>query len=100
MDDQPDAPTPLEKLDAAVQEFVNSQVDQPTLVANAVVVWEQVRYDEDGDAERCISYAVPTVNFTLSGTLGLLEGVREYVRRDILGARPADSNGFNPVDDD
>lgn len=83
---------PLDDLQAAVQAFVNKQVETPTLVDNALVVWEEVSYDEDGITQRRIRYCVPTDNFSLSGTLGLLEAASEYVRRDILGERGADDD--------
>jgi hypothetical protein len=82
--------TPLEVLNAAVTAFANELADQPVLVDVAVVLWEQVSYDEDGDVGRRIRYAVPTDNFSLSSGLGLIEAGGEYVRRDILGARRED----------
>ena len=83
---EPPALEPLEALREAVQAFVNTQVDQPTLVDNALVVWEEVSFGvQDGLTQRRMRYCVPTENFTLSGTLGLLEGAGTYVRRDILG---------------
>lgn len=82
-----DEQTPLDRLNAAVAEFANETAGKPVLVDVALLVWEQVSYDEDGDVGRAIRYAVPTDNFSLSGGLGLLEASREYVRRDILGVR-------------
>ena len=82
-----DETQPIERLNAAVAEFANATAGKPVLVDVALVVWEQVTYDEDGDIGRCIKYAVPTDNFSLSSGLGLLEASREYVRRDILGDR-------------
>lgn len=85
--DQPDEqqPTPLEVLNAAVATFANQLGGRPVLVDVAVVLWEQVSYDDDGDVGRRIRYAVPTDNFSLSSGLGLIEAGGEYVRRDILG---------------
>lgn len=76
--------TSLEVLAAAVQSFANELTDGPELIDNAVVVWESVSYGDEGEVQRCIRYAVPTNNFTMSGTLGLLEAGHHYVRRDIL----------------
>lgn len=87
-----DTEHPLDKLKAAVQEFVNSQVEDPVLVDVAVVVWEEVGFDGEGNTQRRIRYAVPTDSFSMSGTLGLLEASREYVRRDILGTRCCDDD--------
>lgn len=83
-----DEPTPLDLLAAAVQAFVNTQVDSPTLVDNALVAWEEVSYDADGGTMRRMRYAVPTDNFSMSGTLGLLEAAGTYIRRDLLEAEP------------
>lgn len=77
-------PDPLDDLNAAVQTFANHVADGPELVDHAIVVWEAASYDDDGNVQRCIRYAVPTDNFTLSGTLGLLEAGNFYVRRDML----------------
>lgn len=79
MDEQP-----IQPLAEAVQAFANEVAEAPELVDNAIVVWESVSYNEDGDVQRCIRYAVPTENFTMSGTLGLLEAGAFYVRRDML----------------
>lgn len=84
--------TPLERLNAAVAEFANHIAEKAVLVDVALLVWEQVSYDEDGDVGRAIRYAVPTDNFSLSSGLGLLEASREYVRRDILGERGGDDD--------
>lgn len=75
---------PLDALRQAVQDFANTRADQPAVVDNALVIWEQVSYDGDGTVMRCIRYAVPTDNFTVSGTLGLLQAAGVYVRRDVL----------------
>lgn len=82
-----DETPPIERLNAAVTEFANATSEGPVLVDVALVIWEQVTYDEDGDVTRRIQYAVPTDNFSLSGGLGLIEVASEYVRRDILGDR-------------
>ena len=76
--------TPLEALAAAIQGLANDVADGPELVDNAVVVWESVSFDEDGLTQRCIRYAVPSENFTMSGTLGLLEAGKFYIRRDVF----------------
>ena len=78
--------SPLVSLAGAIQTFANAIADEPpVLVGGALVLWEQVRYDEDGDVCRSIRYAVPTDSSTLTGSLGLLEAAGEYLRRDILG---------------
>lgn len=76
--------SPLETLANAVQAFANAVADVPELVDNALVVWEAVSFVADGNTQRCIRYAVPTPNFSLSGTLGLLRAGDHYIRRDVL----------------
>ena len=68
----------------AIQQLANAVEDEPHLLDNAVVIWEAVSFDEDGETQRAIRYAVPTDNFTISGTLGLIEAGKFYVRRDGL----------------
>lgn len=74
----------VETLAAAVQAFVAERSDG-ALVSQALVLWEAVSFDEDGETSRQIAYTCPTDNFSLSGGLGLLEAGRHYIRRDILG---------------
>lgn len=76
--------SPLDKLEAAVQEFAAAQADGPVHVVNALVVYEQL-FADDG---RQIKYA-STGGFTLSGSLGLADAARTQLQRDVLG-RPDD----------
>lgn len=75
----------VEELAKAVQRFVASRGDGSTLVSQALVLWESVSFDDDGEAQRSISYTCPTDNFSPSGAIGLLDAGRFYIRRDILG---------------
>jgi hypothetical protein len=75
----------LSALREAIQNLANAVEDEPQLLDNALVIWEAVSFAEDGEPQRCIRYAVPTDNFTISGTLGLLEAGKFYLRRDGLG---------------
>lgn len=77
-----------EELDAvrdSIQGLVNAIEDEPHLLDSAVVIWEAVSYSDDGEPQRCIRYAVPTDNFSMSAALGLLEAGKHYIRRDALG---------------
>lgn len=76
--------TPLEKLGKAIQEFVNANADEPILVDQALVVWEEVTLDDKGEARRRVLYSVPSDNFTLTGVLGLLRAGKYFIERDIL----------------
>jgi hypothetical protein len=69
----------------AIQNLINVIEDEPHLLDSAVVIWEAVSFDDD-EVQRCISYTVPTDNFSMSSALGLIEAGKHYVRRDILGA--------------
>lgn len=62
--------TPLEDLHAAIQEFVNSLDDEALLLHSAVVVWETVRYRDDGAMGHRICYAC--VVGSMSSAVGLL----------------------------
>lgn len=68
----------------AIQNLINSIEDEPALLDSAVVVWEAVSFDEDGETQRRISYSVPTDNFSISAALGLIEAGGYYIRRDAL----------------
>lgn len=83
---------PLDDLANAVQAFANHVSDDPELVDSAVVIWESVSFNEDGDAQRCIRYAVPTPNFSMSGTLGLIEAGKFYIKRDVLSIHESDDD--------
>lgn len=85
--------SPLEKLNTAISEFANEQsTDGNVLVDVAVVLWEQIRLDEDGHASRRIRYAVPTDNFSLTSGLGLIEAGAFFVKSDILGSLEPDGD--------
>lgn len=82
----------LQALGEAVQEFVNATSDEPLMLSQAIVIYEVVTFDGNGDPTRAIDYACPTDNFSISGGLGLVDAGRFYVRRDILGARSDDED--------
>jgi hypothetical protein len=70
----------------AVQSFVSSMGDgDSVLVSQALVIYEVVGFDEDGNTWRKVSYTCPTDNFSLTGALGLVDAGRFYIRRAILG---------------
>lgn len=85
--------TALGDLREAVQKYVHTLRERPTLVDVAILTWEEVSFAEDGTPQRQISYCIPTDNFSLTSALGLLEASREYVRRDILGTLSTDEEG-------
>lgn len=78
-----DEPTPLDKLTAAIQEFVNAISEEgPALLDSAVVVWETMRYDEGGDLGYRIDYA-NAGRASMSATAGLLRVGLDQVLGDL-----------------
>ena len=75
---------PLEDLAAAIQAFVADTEDEAALVVGALVVWEQARYDDDGDQVRAIQYTVPGDAYSLAGSIGLAAAGLELVTADAL----------------
>lgn len=82
-----DEADPLATLAAALQDFANHEAGEPVLVDTALVVWELITYDDDGDVQRRITYAVPTHNFSMSSSMGLVDAAKELLRRDTLGCQ-------------
>lgn len=74
----------VQALGEAVQRFVAASQDG-ALVSQALVLWESVAFDDEGETVRSVSYCVPTDNFSLTGGLGLLDAAQVYIRRDIFG---------------
>lgn len=76
------APTPLEALQAAVQVFVNATAeDGPVLLQSAVLAFEAVRFDDDGDMMHRIRYA--TVQGSVSSSAGLLSLAETSLKEDL-----------------
>ena len=79
--------TPAERLGEHVRDFVNEvageEGDGPVLLRGAVVVWEEMRLDEDGDAHFSVYYSAVD-GTTMAQTAGLLEIGREVLRQDML----------------
>lgn len=79
--------TPLETLHAAVQTFVNETHEHAVVVQHALVVWEQVRLDDDGEALRELRYSLPSDGASLAGALGLATAADQMIRRDCINVR-------------
>jgi hypothetical protein len=79
----------LARLAEALQEHVNAQEDDG-LVVQAVIVYETVNIEEDGETVRRVAYTIPTDNFAISGALGLCDAGRHLIRRDALGSSEDD----------
>jgi hypothetical protein len=77
-------PSPLDALAEAVQNFVNAETEDASVVTGMVVVYEVVRFDEAGDELRSIGYTVPGGSASMSGSIGLLDAGLYMVRRDAI----------------
>jgi hypothetical protein len=78
----------LQRLAEAIQEHANA-VEDGALVSQAVVLYETVSVNDDGDTERAVFYTVPTDNFAVSGALGLCYAGLHMIRRDGIGGNEA-----------
>lgn len=74
--------SPLEKVTAAVKEFIQAVNDEPVIVRGAVVCWETMAFDEDGDANYTVNYtSLPETS--MAETIGILDIAMDVVREDI-----------------
>lgn len=76
--------TPLEDLTEAVQAFVNAGEDHAAVVTASLLVWEVTRFNDDGEAEQAIRYAVPGEHASMAAAAGLADLGRQLVLSDIL----------------
>jgi len=77
-------PTPLERVADALQEFVNCIEDEaPVLLRGAVVAWESMRFDEDGDAMFKVNYAA-LPNTSMASTIGILDLANDVAKHDMF----------------
>lgn len=78
--------TALEKVAAALQEFVNECNDEgrPVLLRGGVVCWESMVYEDDGDAGFLVNYA-SLPNTSMATTIGILDLATEVAKNDMLG---------------
>lgn len=80
-----DDQTPLERLNTAIQDFINEIDDEaPVLLDSAVLVWESMIYTDDGDVARKINYA-NAGRASMSATVGLLQAGSHQVLTDLTG---------------
>lgn len=82
MDDENEL-APVEKLNAAVQEFVNATSLGGGLVMSWAITWELVRYDDDGDELHRMDYS--SWGGGMATALGLMHAGRRMVERDTIG---------------
>ena len=67
-----------------IQRWITQQEDMPVVVTGAMLVWEQARYDEDGDQLRCFGYA-DVLHSGLAAAIGLLVAGKRQVMDDLFG---------------
>lgn len=73
-----------EKMTKLLQEWINEGEDRPLLVDVAVVVWEQMTYDDEGEVIRKVNYSTLTLNAGLASTAGLLDIGRGVLEQDLF----------------
>ena len=73
-----------DKMVKLLQEWINEGEDQPVLIDVAVVVWEQMTYNGDGDVIRKVNYSTLTLNAGLASTAGLLDLGRDVLSQDLF----------------
>lgn len=85
-DSAPEDRDPMDALEAAVQEFVRAITDDEpvSLVRGFVLSWEQVRFDEDGDALWRTRYAVPEIT-TAAHAVGILSVTKALIEDMMIG---------------
>ena len=76
---------PLLELEAAVEKFVATTVDHPSLVTGAILVWETACFHE-GHAQpaREIDYANVSSSTSAAGCIGLAVAGAKMLQRDLL----------------
>jgi hypothetical protein len=76
--------TPLDRVATALQDFVNEIDDQaPVLLRGAVVAWESMIFDEDGDAMFKVNYAA-LPNTSMASTIGILDLANDVAKHDMF----------------
>lgn len=83
--DDADDTEPIDRVARALQDFVNDIDDEaPVLIRGAVIAWESMRYDDDGDALFKVSYAtVP--NTSMASVIGILDLATDVAKSDMFG---------------
>ena len=78
--------TACREVTEALQKFINATSEDAALLDIALVTYEVVKFDDEGQSVRSIDYLVPTPNFSPSGAIGLAEVGRTLLRTQIMGA--------------
>ena len=82
MDEPPEIT--LEDVADLVQRWITQQEGQPVVVTGAMLVWEQARYDDDGDQLRSFGYA-DLLHSGLAAAIGLCVAGQRQVTDDLFG---------------
>lgn len=81
--EEKDETLPVERLAAAIQEFVTSLHDEAVMVTGSVVTWESTAYHDDGTIGRRVSYSCPTESTSMAQALGLTVSGQRQIERDL-----------------
>lgn len=76
----------IERLRAAIQGYASAR-GRNCVVTEALVIYEELMFDGDGEPERAVNWCIPTDNFSLSGAIGLADLGAEFIRRDLIPVR-------------
>lgn len=79
-----DDPITLDDVADLIQRWITQQEDEPVVVTGAMLTWEQVRYDDDGQQWRQIRYA-DLLATGLASAIGLLVAGKRQVMDDLFG---------------
>ena len=75
--------TPLEELEAALQRFVNSEEGQASLLRGAVILWESMSYDDDGEPLYTVSYRA-VAGASMAAAIGIIDLGKEVAVADVM----------------
>lgn len=79
-----DEATTLDDIAELVQRWINQRYDEPRVIAGAMLVWEEVRYDEDGTQARQFNYA-DVLHSGMAAAIGLMVAGQRQVMDDLFG---------------
>lgn len=74
----------LDDIADLIQRWIAQQEDEPVVVTGAMLTWEQVRYNQDGEQARKFGYA-DLLHSGLAAAIGLLVAGKRQVMDDLFG---------------
>lgn len=76
-------------LQKAVQELANAKNGRPMIIKSAIVVWEEVFFDDEGDMNFDIDFASVGDNVSLATETGLLKAGLTMFEHIVLHGTPS-----------